>query len=252
MCRLFGWAATEAVTAEALLGPDLARLQQLSHVHADGWGEAWDGPQGVRLVKEDRPAYTSAVFAAAVSTHCAATGLLHLRWATDNLPRCLPNTHPFVRGDVAFVHNGSIPRGRQLDDLIDTDVLATVDGDTDSERYFLALLSAYRRTGSAVKAFIDVTQALHELAWPSLNAIWVQPGTLVALAYHRPEHRPADLPEHYYDLHYDHDGHVVTVWSEGVRTDPGTLLPNAHLLVATAADAAVRLVPLPDPQLTTV
>lgn len=252
MCRLFGWVAAETTTAGALLGPDVARLQNLSHVHADGWGEAWHGPSGMNLLREDRPAYASPTFTTAVDTHAAPTGLLHLRWATDDLPRCLPNTHPFVREDVAFMHNGSIPVGATLEDLIDEDLRAGIEGDTDSERYFLSVLSAYRRTGSPVKAFIDVTQALAGLPCPSLNAIWAQPGTLVALAYHRPELRPANLHEHYYDLFYHHDGATTTVWSEGVRATVGTPLPNRHLLVATATDATVHLTPLPDPGLTTV
>ncbi|MHB1615190.1 MAG: class II glutamine amidotransferase [Actinomycetes bacterium] len=231
MCRLFGWAAPDPTAAGDLLGADTARLRGLSHLHADGWGAAWSDGAEIHSIREEVPAHTSAQFDSAVHQGVGRLGLLHLRWATDGLSTCSVNTHPFVRDGVAFIHNGSIPRGPVLDELIDPDLAQTLEGDTDSERYFLAVLSAVRRTGSLPEAFARVVDALSGAAWPSLNAMWITGSTLGVLAATQPRYRAGDLPTDYYDLRYAREHATTMAWSTGVRHASGEVLPDRHLLL---------------------
>ena len=242
MCRLFGWAAAQQTSVAQLLGADVARLQELSHLHSDGWGGAWHGPDGLDLYREDGPAYASAVFEETVADRVGQTGLLHLRWATGDLPRCLENTHPFVRGETAFIHNGSVPIGTELESLIDGELLATMDGTTDSERYFLAVLSARRRGKSVSDAFSGVVESLDGLAWPSLNAMWIEPDWLFAVCAFQPEFRAADLAEDYYALQYRAAEGVTTAWSSYVRSAAGESIPNRTLIAAQASTGSVELI----------
>lgn len=244
MCRLLGWSSASHTTAAELLGPSVVRLQQLSEIHEDGWGGAWHGPTGLELVREDGPAWASATFTSTITAKSAQTGLLHLRWATESIPRCVENTHPFVRDDVAFIHNGSVPRGEVLDSLIDDDLLAGVEGETDSERYFLAVLSAFRRTGSVTAAFSEVLGMLDTLEWPSLNAMWATPEELYVVCAHRPELRSPEHDPDYYELSYRTDDGVTTAWSSYVHDSSGSTLPNMTALVATAATGRTEIVPL--------
>lgn len=245
MCRLFGWAATAPRSAEQLLGPDVLRLQELSQLHRDGWGAAWIGPTGVERYREENPAYESAVFVDAARDHFAEVGLVHLRWATGELAVCLENTHPFVRDEIAFIHNGSVPVGPELEAIVDPDLRHSAEGTTDSEQYFLAVLSAYRRLGSVPDAFAHVISAVDGLAYPSLNAMWAQPGRLYVVSAHQNQHRAAALPDDYYTLFYrDVDG-TTTAWSSEVtRSTDEKELPNYTVLAADAASGTHELIKL--------
>jgi len=237
MCRFLGWVAPQPVSAAELLGPDVERLRELSVLHEDGWGGAWAGEPredaGLHRVREVGPAHRSPAFATSLHEVAGRTALVHLRWATGDLARTLPNTHPFVRDDTAFAHNGALALGAELDALVDADLRATLDGDTDSERLFLAVLSARRRTGSTAAAVHEVLAGLDGIWWSSLNFLMVEPGALHALCCFVPERHPAGTTEDYFQVHYSTTDGGTTVWSSGVRAPdtPGdTSLPNRHLL----------------------
>ena len=243
MCRLFGWSSPTPRRALDLLGGDERHLVELSHLHADGWGAAWLADGRLERTREASAAHASAAFHPALAAAEGEAGLVHLRWATGNYACTLGNTHPFVDSDVlshpvAFAHNGSVPVGEELLGLIDADLLPLAQGETDSERYFLALLSARRRGLDPVAAFGAVVDGLAGVAWPSLNALWLEPGLLVAVTAVQPEHRMASLEPDYYDLAWrtDADG-ATTVWSTGVRAPGGQLLANRHALVLTVGDS---------------
>jgi predicted glutamine amidotransferase len=89
------------MSASDLLGEDMVRLSDLSRIHQDGWGIATQGEDGLSLVREDVPAYESVIFTERLTESVGQVGIVHLRWATGRLARCVENTHPFVRGDSA-------------------------------------------------------------------------------------------------------------------------------------------------------
>jgi predicted glutamine amidotransferase len=241
MCRLFGWAADHDVTAGGLLGDDVARLIDLSRQHDDGWGVATHSSEGLSLVREDVPAFQSARFTERTDDMVGQTGIVHLRWATGRLARCIENTHPFVRGEVAFMHNGSLPVTDALRSTVDADLAASIEGTTDSEWYFMALLSARRRTSSVAEAAAAVLDTLAGERWPSLNMMWAEPDHLHVLCAHQPAFKPSAQPDNYYWLQYRQNADAVTAWSSGVRDEVGEPLPNRSLLAVRASTGELEL-----------
>ncbi|MGZ4594737.1 MAG: class II glutamine amidotransferase [Actinomycetes bacterium] len=244
MCRLLGWSAPGGTTATAAAGGDTSRLRALSRLHADGWGAAWYRDGTLERARGMDPAHASAAFDTTVADVRTDVGLVHLRWATDHIPTRLPNTHPFVHGDIAFAHNGALQRGPELDVLIEDDLLAGVEGDTDSERYFLALLSARRKTSSFPEAVAKLLAELGEQGWSSLNFVMTEPGRLFALCRYAADRRPEDTDIDYFQMHFSVAGGTTVVWSSGVRREGGSELPNGHLLIADTLAGDVRLMPV--------
>jgi len=222
----------------------MQRLRDLSRLHQDGWGIATQGESGLRIVREDVPAYESVIFTDHLAGSVGEVGIVHLRWATGKLARCVENTHPFVRGDVAFMHNGSLPVGPELLAIIDDDLLESIEGTTDSEHYFMALLSARRRTESVSDAIALVLDGLGGLPWPSLNMMWAEPDWLHVLCAHQPEFRAAELPDPYYHLQYGRIGESVIAWSSEVTERDGTSLSNRSVLSVQASTGQIQVTPL--------
>src|SRR5688572_21485492 len=142
VCRLLGWATRTPVTLHGLLGDeDLLGFTELSVKHGDGWGVARATGSGAKVHKRPDTARDSRSFALWARTHASDLGIAHLRWATMGLSIGIENTHPFTDGRVAFAHNGSVLSPASLDRLAAPTVARLRRGTTDSERYFLAVLS---------------------------------------------------------------------------------------------------------------
>ncbi|MGW4369222.1 class II glutamine amidotransferase [Nocardia takedensis] len=143
MCRLLGVVtrAPEPLTRTLsdLLDPFLA----LSHEHADGWGIAARRDRELVRTRGTEPAHAGPAFRDALADPGDAA-LLHLRLASPGSPIRPENTHPFLAAGVAFAHNGYFTPGDALDELIDPALLAEAGGDTDSERFFLRILTLVR------------------------------------------------------------------------------------------------------------
>lgn len=271
MCRLLGWAAPTPCSAADLLGDHLPAFADLSERHADGWGAAF-APAGVdpvppEIVKEPVPARTSRVFATAMQQPAPAA-VVHLRWATPGLPVQPVNTHPFVGGTVAFAHNGEVRDLPGLEALLDADLVGAPVGDTDSERYFLAVLTQLRRGAAPAEALAVVAAALSDSPATSLNCLLLTPDQLVAVCRHDPALLPPDEVPDYFHLSAERvvgpDGatRAVLVGSSGVLpevgeavaalpagTDDGWIagrraVPNGSALVVDRASMRTELVAL--------
>lgn len=240
MCRLLGWAAPTPCSASDLLGDHLPEFANLSERHADGWGAAFarvdagldadaDGT-APEIVKEPVPARTSPGFATAMRQPAPAA-VVHLRWATPGLPVQPANTHPFVRDTIAFAHNGEVRDLPGLESLIDTDLVGGPAGDTDSERYFLAVLTQLRRGAPPAEALATVAAALTGSPATSLNCLLLTPDQLVAVCRHDPALLPPDEVPDYFHLSADRvagpDGatRAVLVGSSGVLPEVGEAVP---------------------------
>lgn len=246
MCRLFAWHATAPVTLRAALGPDAPSLAELSRVHADGWGMSYGSGTQLLRVRDVTAAHESPMFEQAMDGFATCDAIVHLRMATGGLQVCDVNTHPFVKdtahGQVAFCHNGGIQQGPDLDALIDADLAAGLDGTTDSEQYFAALLTAMRRTdGDVVAAFRRVLKSLSALHYSSLNALVLTHTDVFVLCWNIPANRPTGMDEDYYELQWDDVDGVVSAWSSGVRTRSGTPLANGDLLQISRATGEVTV-----------
>ncbi|BEP14920.1 class II glutamine amidotransferase [Acidothermaceae bacterium B102] len=254
MCRLLGWVSDEPRALADLLTPgELAEFTALSLQHADGWGIAWyDADGALQTMRSEDPAHSSVAYAEAVAGIASTGAILHLRWATPGIPVQPGNTHPFVRDESAFAHNGSIwPRDGLLD-LLDAE--PALEGTSDSELYLLALLQRVRAFGfdeGLRETIVDITA---ELTPSSLNAMLLGNGVLTAMCCNigdagcpgvsGPETPPEELPG-YYDLRYRDLGGATVVSSSGWADDAGwSRIDNGTAMVLPAGGGAVRVVPI--------
>lgn len=233
MCRLLGWATRRALPLADLLGPaDLHAFTELSCTHGDGWGAARSTGTGVEVVKRPDAARESDAFTRWAASRPTDLGMVHLRWATLGLPVRPENTHPFTDGQVAFAHNGSITPPDSLDPLLAPEALAGMGGDTDSERYFLAVLGRIRAgEGPAAALAGTVRDITARCTFSSLNALLLTPDRLVAVCRPGPH---ADQHAHgpdYLALRHRTTGDTVVVASSGWGTDWQELAPGELLEV---------------------
>lgn len=105
--------------------------------HQDGWGIASLEEDKWRLVKESTgatlPGSTCAEMFQETARHGPDVVIAHLRKSTQgaHVPE---NSHPFYFGGYVFCHNGDVSTPEKLGEFIG------IDGTTDSERYFRALV----------------------------------------------------------------------------------------------------------------
>lgn len=251
MCRLVGWVSTSPRTLAEVLGESgLRELIALSHQHADGWGIAWWEGDRRHATSSHLPAHSSPDFLAAVREVPSDAALVHLRWATPGIGVSPGNTHPFLRGDWAFGHNGAIRPAAGLLPLLSSDEVGALGGDTDSERLLQVLLARIERHGLDQGLRRTVEDVCRDLTPSSLNALLLGRDELTALCCHggpaegetpAPNAPPEDLPG-YFDLRWKTGDGTVVVASEPLGSADWARLSNGTALVVRRADAAARTV----------
>lgn len=247
MCRLLGSVSRTPVTVDEVLGVDRAAFLDLARIHGDGWGHAWASDTGIEVRKDPGSARESAELAALTAGQAAEAAVTHLRWATLNLGVRPENTHPFTDGTVAFAHNGSIVPPSALDDLIAPDLAGQREGDTDSERFFLALLSRMkgRNPGEALTRTVEDVVA-SGAGVRSLNCMLLTTSTLYALCcYNALSEEDPD----YYPLLYRRVGETVVVASTGWTDSAGwSVLDNGQMLSIDRTTLQMALSPVSTPK----
>lgn len=261
MCRLFGWVSREPVTAREVLGDEsLAAFVRLARYHADGWGAALDGADGPAVEKSTRSADTDPAFAAVLSTRATRAGLVHTRWATPGLPIELRNTHPFTYGGNVFMHNGAIYPVDRLDSILTGPWSSRLQGTTDSEKYFLAVMAEVEQSGSDWPTAIArvIGRLTRDYRPSSLNALLETPSAMYAINDHDPDAAPGsshstaggraavDHATHFNLHHHATDDAVIVASSGFVPADANGwgLLPNHTVLVVDKATLTTQLVTL--------
>lgn len=253
MCRLLGWASRTPRTLADLLGEeDLADFTSLSRQHGDGWGVAWSagrdaGERELAVHKGTAAAHRSPGFAEWARQEPADLALVHLRWATLGLAVTDANTHPFLDRGLAFAHNGSVRPPSALDALLTPAMRAAMVGDTDSERYFRAVLSRSGGPGDTPAGIGDALAATAEqiaatMDHSSLNGLLMTADTLYAISRFDPRH---DEDPDYFDLRYRVTDDAVVVastgWGRGWQP-----LANGELLTVDRRTLEVSVVPTAD------
>jgi predicted glutamine amidotransferase len=242
VCRLLGWATRTPTSLHRLLGhDDLVDFTELSGLHGDGWGLARAVAGGVEVRKRPDTARASDDFALWSRATRSDLGLVHLRRATLNLSVRAENTHPFTDGRLAFAHNGSISPPPALDTLLSPTAQALRAGDTDSERYFLAVLSRLEDGATPAEALRGAVAGIAATAaFTSLNCLLLTPDELYALCFFAPDGHQADEAPDYYHLGYRATEDAVVVASSGWgRGWQG--LANGELLVARRGSLEVTV-----------
>ena len=247
MCRLLGTVSRTPVTLDEVLGERRADFLALAHQHGDGWGHAWAGRDGLDVRKGPDSALVSAELAALAAGQASEAALTHLRWATLGLPVRPANSHPFSADGLAFAHNGSISPPEALDTLVDPELVALRRGDTDSERYFLAVLSRVRRGATPAEALVaTVCDVLVSGARVhSLNCLLLTPDALLAVCCYD---AAGDEDPDYYPLLYRGDGGTVVVSSTGWTDNAGwSVLGNGQMLVVERGSLHTSVLPVGRP-----
>jgi predicted glutamine amidotransferase len=247
MCRLLGWATRVPVSLADLLGEkDLDDFTELSCKHGDGWGLARPRGSGVQVHKQPDAARMSDEFAGQARSVASDLGMAHLRWATLGLDVRAENTHPFTDGRIAFAHNGSILPPDSLDRLVSPGARALRRGDTDSERYFLAVLSRLQDGATPAEALTEtVAEIAVDGSFTSLNCLLVTPDGLYAVCRFDPA-APLDEEEaDYFNLRYRVSPDAVVVASTGWGRD-WQELGNGDLLVVRRRTLDLSITPLDD------
>lgn len=252
MCRLLGWSGIGARTAGDAVGAlGLAAFTRLGVEHPDGWGVAWrlDGGAGIDVTHSTSSAATDPRFAEVTSRVASEAAIVHLRHATPGLPVEMANCHPFLRGELAMAHNGSIYPLERLGEVLPAEWETTVVGTTDSERYVLAVVAAPEGGGSLADAVTAVVARLfRDFAPSSLNAVCLSPSELVAVCAYDPNVTVGDVSaDDYYRLWWRQGPDGVAVASSGIEATGEGWEPmaNMNLLVAARAQSEAEVRPLP-------
>jgi DNA-binding MurR/RpiR family transcriptional regulator len=170
---------------------------------------------------------------------------VHLRWATDGLAVRPENTHPFVEGDRALAHNGSINPIDDLDALLALSGRLGLRGDTDSERYFRFVQTCIDQAGGDERAGLLRAVGTLRASFPtaSLNALLLTSTHLFAVHTNSEAATPLeDLRElfetddamprghmhQYFDMAYRETGSSVHVVSSGLSRSCPFPPPNWH------------------------
>jgi predicted glutamine amidotransferase len=253
MCRLLGYCSRgPASVVELLTEPGLDAFTALSQWHRDGWGmAALDGDE-LRVAKSPRPAGDDPDYHRLAKERLGDTGLVHLRWATPGLAVEDRNSHPFRRGGFALAHNGAIRPQSRLPEMLPPDWERQLDGSTDSERYFLRIMSGLdRHDGDVVAAAADTVWHIRDNYTPNcLNAILLGPRALYAISWHDPDRIPyasikergsPEDPAGYFNLAYQQAPDAVVVGSTGWPQRDWIVIPNGSVLEVDRQTLATRV-----------
>lgn len=256
MCRLLGYCTGDAASVAEVLGErGLGEFTRLSAYHRHGWGMAWYRNGSALIEKSSLRAGDDPAYRDLGHRGLGDLGLVHLRRATPGLELGAANSHPFRFGGYTMAHNGAIHPQDRLGGLLTPQWERQLTGTTDSERYFLHVMSRLDACGGDMVAAIGETAAhiTSRFSASSLNAVVLAPDALYAVCWYDPGSIPAGAvaqqgyegpPEHYFDLAYHQAPGGVVVASTGWPQDGWTLLPNRHVLIVDRATLRCTVRPL--------
>src|SRR5581483_1927962 len=216
-----------------------------------------DEPQ---LEKSVRAAVREPGYAELAHRALGDIGLVHLRWATPGFELAPRNSHPFRYGKYLFAHNGAVHPQSKLPELLPPEWEQRVMGETDSERYFLHIMSRIEaRDGDIIAAIGDTVESISSrYAVNSLNSILLSPAKMYAISWHDPARIPADELRRrgvlstageiagYFHLAYRVTADAVAAASSGWPQPDWEILPNGSVLIvdrATLKQSVVLLGP---------
>ena len=262
MCRLLGYCSRDSASVVELISePGLEAFTALSRWHGDGWGMAARDDASLQVAKSPHRASDDPDYQRLAKERLGDTGLVHLRWATPGLAVQDRNSHPFTRDGFAMAHNGAIHPQSRLPELLPPQWEQQLSGSTDSERYFLHILSGLAANGGDVITAVagTVARIRRDYLPNSLNAILLAPDALYAISWHDPERIPyasirergsPEDPAGYFNLGYTVTAEAVVVASTGWGQDSSQVIPNGSVLKVDRRTLATCVATLLFPVLT--
>ncbi len=196
MCRFLAVISTEQFDVE----PYLRELENQAKngknsPHGDGWGLWMKSPAGYVHYRETRP-----IWERDVKFGKAQILLTHARKKGEKGARIsLVNTHPFVKNNSAFMHNGIIH--------MEGERMEGVQGETDSEMLFHLLLEKGIRNA--------VRYVMSKYLFTSLNSVFFHDDRMYVIKYVRDN-------EDYHSIYLRREGNKLIISTEST----GKPLPN--------------------------
>ena len=263
MCRYYAIRAEAPIrVAWHLVGAPNSLLAQSRRdlsgfEHADGWGIAAHGGAGWHVQRRASAAHDGHRFRAAAERVAATTVLAHVRRATVG-PVGLANTHPFVHGGFALVHNGTVPyfadiRGRLLDAMTPKH-RAAIRGGTDSEHLLHLILSIHAQAGGSLFAslaaglrrVVALCREIGQEPHLGLNVLLTDGVRMVGSRWRRTLHY-LEQPGADGDEAGDHaargSGRALVIASEPTNGEPWPEVPERSVFEVTP-DLRLRIEPL--------
>jgi predicted glutamine amidotransferase len=236
MCRLLGYSSTTPATFGEVVGENFNQFVKLADDHCDGWGIATSEGKSAELYKEPVAATKSENFKQQLESHKSSSALLHLRWATAGMAINENNTHPFTYQDISFIHNGSISPFDCLDPLIDQKYLSLAKGTTDSERYFLFLLTQIEKHGFIEGIKSGLTYIKNNCSYSSINMMIINSEYFIAACIYNQDKIPEKFKNDtdYYHLKYTKKDGQVVVASSGWNQSNWHELKNSTALIVNS------------------
>ena len=184
--------------------------------HSDGWGMVvWKNGQPEYLGREPTDAFADPKYEDAcrigLATQPGSPLIAHLRKASVGL-KIRENTHPFLIGDWAFAHNGTI---RKLN----------LRYTTDSLWFFQGLMKEYEKNGGDIIVSIRRSAASVHQIFPYTSLTFLISDGRSMYAYRDSSRNPA-----YYAVYYARKPHSVVVAQEKFFDAEWHELPNHSLL----------------------
>ena len=240
MCRLLAFTSLERKSFYDVVGADFDKFVALSAEHKDGWGMAHDG----NILKDLKPAVESPELNQSASTVMTDGALLHLRLASKGITINIDNNHPFTHGSTTFMHNGTIRPGNTAEQFIDEKYKGFIQGTTDSERYFYAVLSAIDKHGlvEGVRTTVNSIRAIAD--YTALNIMVQTPETLIAVCEFNAANKSEWSSEDHYELRFTKRGNDIVVASTGWGNGDWNHLDNHQMLIVDRSTLEYSIQPL--------
>jgi predicted glutamine amidotransferase len=231
MCRLLAFTSLERKSFYDVIGSEFQSFVDLSAEHKDGWGIGYEGG----VIKDLKAAKESDLLNQTGRELETSGALLHLRLASKGITVDIDNNHPFTHGTTTFMHNGTIRPGNTALQFVDEKYKSFIQGTTDSELFFYAVLSAIdelglvegvRKTVNAIRAVADYT---------ALNIMVQTPETLIAVCEFNETNKSEWSAEDHYELRFTKRGDDIVVASTGWGNTQWSHLDNHQMLVIDRA-----------------
>lgn len=231
MCRLMAFSSKQPVTIPEFIGGNFSEFLELSKVHHDAWGIALDSGTDLQLNKAAETAIESSNFLETLSNRRGVGGLLHFRWASPGLPATNENAHPFMYQDISFIHNGALSPYDALETLVSNNFLELRTGDTDSELFFLYLLTEVSKTDFKSGVIAAIRNIKANFKYSSINSIIMNKEFLIVVCENDPVNKPDWADDFYYELRYRINDEGFAVASSGWNQSDWQQIKNHHILI---------------------
>ena len=244
MCRLMAFSSCKTTSLPSFMGDSFQEFIQLSNVHHDSWGLALVESGKSTITKKVETAAASKEFNEVINSASGMGGLLHFRWATPGLPVTYNNAHPFSFQDISFIHNGALSPYDAVAYLVAPQFAALKTGDTDSEQFFLFVLTEIEKFGFVDGVKSAITTIKSDFQYSSINSMIMSSDFLVVTSEFDPAKIPSWAEPEYYELRYRLDSEGIAVASSGWDQEGWTLLQNHQMLIFNRSTLEVEIINL--------